>query len=264
MTTQRLWRYLIFSRRPLLSAVTMSAVFSLAGILGYRAHSQVTGPRRLTPFTVYEHETAHTENPKNPPRLFDSLYARRGDGSWTYRHTSTGPHNDQNTAEMIEFIDFRTQNQAVLEPFTHSAVVFHLTEKEAQWENGRVTDCSAVAETGARAGEDHQVRMISYDVARVVRKHEGVSVESWVAPALDCFPLLETETFPSGSRNTRTVYRIEPGEPPDSLFAIPPDYVLRSPQQLDAEYKFKFGVPFWGEPAVSNVQRRYERGLTAR
>ena len=245
------------SRRLFLPALTLF----LAGLLGYRAHSQVVGFRHLTPFVVYKHEAQYTENSKFPPYLFDSVYARRSDGSWAHHFTARTPAGDQTTGEMIEFVDFRTQNQTILEPFTRSAVIFHLSEREARWERGRVTDCSAVPEVSGGSVDASRFRMLSYTVARVAKKEDGLTLDNWVAPALDCYPIEETEAFASGSRNTRSVYKVEMGEPAEAFFEIPPEYIPRSPQQLEAEYKFKFGVPFWGEPGVSNAQRRYEHGL---
>jgi len=104
--------------------------------------------------------------------------------------------------------------------------------------------------------------MLSYDVAHVIKKEDDdVSLDNWVAPALDCYAVQETEVFRSGSRNTRNVYKIASGEPPEAFFEIPPEYIPRSPQQLENEYKFRFGASFWREPAAFNAQRRYERGL---
>jgi hypothetical protein len=249
------------SRRIIFSAFSMLVVFFLALVLGYRANSQVTGFQRLKPFVVYKHEAQYTENPKFPPSLFDSIYARRSDGSWAYYFITKAPDPNGSAAQVRSFMDFRALTDTVLEPFTRSAVVVHLSDKEARWERGRVTDCSAVPEARANPAEGSRVRMLSLDVARVAKREDGAAVENWVAPALDCYPIQETEIFPSGSRNTRSAYKIEMGEPSDAFFEMPPEYIQRSPQQLENEYKFKFGVAFWGEPAASNMQRRYEHGL---
>src|ERR1039457_7482254 len=133
---------------------------------------------------------------------------------------------------MIEFVDFRTQNQTILEPFTRSAVIFHLSEREARWERGRVTDCSAVPEVSGGSVDASRFRMLSYTVARVAKKEDGLTLDNWVAPALDCYPIEETEAFASGSRNTRSVYKVEMGEAAEGFFLIPPQAIPTPPHQL--------------------------------
>src|ERR1019366_957978 len=105
------------------------------------------------------------------------LYARRSDGSWAHHFTARTPAGDQTTGEMIEFLDFRTQNQTILEPFTRSAVIFHLSEREARWERGRVTDCSAVPEVSGGSVDASRFRMLSYTVARVAKKEDGLTLD---------------------------------------------------------------------------------------
>src|ERR1700733_3652532 len=121
----------------------MLSVFVLAGLLGYAAQSQVTDFKRVTPFVVYKHEAQYTGDPKIPPHLFDSVFARRIDGSWAHHFTASSPDGGQSAGEMVEFLDFRTQTETILEPSTHSAIIFHLGERELRSERARVTDCSA-------------------------------------------------------------------------------------------------------------------------
>ncbi len=234
---------------------------SLAAFFVFSVHAQVANTTRVTPFVVYKHEGHYAKDPKLPPNLFDSMYARRSDGSWRHTFTAQAPSHDLSAAQVIEFLDFRTRTEVILEPFTRSAIVFHLTDGEARSERERVPDCSAVPEVSVNPPTASGVRMLAYGVTRVVRKEDDDTMDTWVAPALDCYPLQETETFTTGPHNSRIVYKVEPGEPPAAFFEIPPEYINRSPRQLEVEYKFLFGEAFWGEPAASNVQQRYERSL---
>ena len=136
---------------------------ALAAFFAVTAHSQVTNAR-LTPFVVHKHEEHYAADPKFSPYLSDSMYARRSDGSWRHAFSAEAPSHDRSAAQMIEFLDFRTRTEVILEPFTGSAIIFHLSDEEAREEREPVTDCSAVPVSVNR------IRILSYDVTRVVTK----------------------------------------------------------------------------------------------
>jgi hypothetical protein len=72
----------------------------------------------------------------------------------------------------------------------------------------------------------------------------------WIAPALDCYPLKETQLSSRGSHNEITVTAVAEGEPSATLFAVPANYIERPPSQVDAEY-----WTMYNEHLFDNVRR---------
>jgi hypothetical protein len=104
--------------------------------------------------------------------------------------------------------------------------------------------------------------MLGYRVIPITKESSSGTLASWIAPDLDCFPLMETYTSTRGPRNERVVTRVDLGEPPESLFAIPDEYTERSPFELDAVWAAQYaGRTFWGAD-VQRMGDRYFKGRT--
>jgi hypothetical protein len=65
-------------------------------------------------------------------------------------------------------------------------------------------------------------------------------LEVWLAPHLNCFALEETIRSNGKVVTKRESLFLIPGEPPDYLFQIPPNYTERSPAQVFAEFARRF------------------------
>lgn len=212
------------------------------------------------PFTAYAHESMFSSDPHVAPKPFDSIYARRSDGSFAYHYTAMAPNGSPTELMMKSFSDLRLRKQAILEPFTRSAVVFQMNEREVRNQQRLQNGCHAIPAADLKRDSVPGPTMLGFEVVRIIRKTESETTESWVAPELNCYPLQENITFSGGAHNEAKVMKIDAGEPPQVFFEVPDEFVKRSPLQLDAEYKIKFGHGFWGERAMGNTQKRYYRG----
>lgn len=106
--------------------------------------------------------------------------------------------------------------------------------------------------------------ILGYSVVRVEESDNVERVVRWVAPDLDCYPLEKTTWFleprRGGDFQETIVDKIEPGEPPTSLFMVPSDYTERSPLQIESEYATKFsGHPFFGKHLAQEAEKQYRR-----
>jgi hypothetical protein len=115
----------------------------------------------------------------------------------------------------------------------------------------------------AAAGPDApRSSRLGYEVVEITTKTTNSrgtqEVDRWVAPALNCFVLAETNTSPFGSRNETEVINIFEGEPPDSWFTVPEGYTERSPSQVAAAFEARFpGHKFMPEQGLAMGEQSY-------
>jgi hypothetical protein len=80
-----------------------------------------------------------------------------------------------------------------------------------------------------------------------------------LAPKLNCFAIKEIDTRDDGARTETEVVELARGTPSESLFAIPDDYVERSPKEMEALYKQKYNEGFYGGAGAQTLETRYQK-----
>jgi hypothetical protein len=93
---------------------------------------------------------------------------------------------------------------------------------------------------------------------------EHKQIEEWAAPDLDCFPLVQTitQSLADGMqyKTIRTVTFVVTGEPAESLFTVPENYVERSPAETAVEFSRRYpGRSVAGSETLSRAEDRYRK-----
>ena len=187
----------------------------------------------LKAFTIRQ---TQTDTPVNaPPLLTETSLARRSDGSWVHSYEVLSPLGERGT--VVEFLDLRSRVFVHPRPFLKSKMTSHLRESELpEYIQSAFETCD-----GTEKDESLQrSTMLGYPVVRRVTDMKTAIDTAWVAPELDCYRLESSTLFQSGSRVETRVTSIQEGEPPDSLFQVPPDFVERSPEEQQALYARKY------------------------
>jgi hypothetical protein len=90
---------------------------------------------------------------------------------------------------------------------------------------------------------------------------KGSVIRLFVAPALDCFPLLDVLVEKGSVRTKVEVVSLELSEPPDSAFKIPEGYREVSPLEFDALWRERFnGRPYFSAQEATRFEFLYQRG----
>jgi hypothetical protein len=238
------------SRVFLLSVVVLVCGFTV----GYEGQFQTAkaGPPPK-PFTAHQTETGYSREQNAPPAVTASSLARRSDGSWVHSYDVTSPHGEM--GRVVEYLDVRSRLFVHPEPFTKSKMTSHLSESELPV---YIQAAFEVCDGTEKDESQPQSNILGYEVVRIVR-NLGYGVDTrWVAPALDCYPLESSVLFRSGAHNETKVTSIQEGDPPDSAFQVPTDFVERSPEELQAVYAQKYpGLKFFGDKEMETMKARY-------
>lgn len=179
-------------------------------------------------------------------------FAARADGSYARTFSIRSPKGEIGRA--FEAVDLRGRTAIVAEPFTRSRVTMHLSLAEVRERRAAArSGCLGIALDGAPRSS-----FLGLEAALTVRKSKTETVEVWLAPALNCFPLRKTFSMAAGSRTEITTRAISLSEPPASAFEPPLDYVERSPAQVQAAYRARFGArSLWSEEMLQRLEERY-------
>jgi len=180
-------------------------------------------------------------------------HARRSDGSMVRAYRRKAPTGEWMLVKVIG--DVPARRTFAVEPATRSVATYSLGPQGAS-----VPACAPDANA-------ERATMLGYEVARVERAlssppEQTLLLESWVAPALNCFPLKWTATMGltlgQKFRNVNEVLLVIEGEPAPSLFEIPADYKERPPSEIEAEFSKKFpGQRLLGEGVGSKLDDIY-------
>lgn len=248
-----------------LSLATVAvALVAIGTAVGYEAFSQDAPARRVKPF-IAEQRILHTTATQSTPIIQRSSHIRRSDGSYIRKYEVESPAGEKGW--MVEIHDVRNKRSITLEPFTKSAMTFYYSEADMRkWsirgqENCSSPEVSAMLESEAAPARDS---MRGKEVLRVLNGSEDRKgperMEAWVAPDLDCFVMQKSITRPSGAMQQVEVTELAEGEPPDSMFEIPSDYIEASPAQVEAAYQAKYpGHTYLGKMAET-INERYVAG----
>jgi hypothetical protein len=161
----------------------------------------------------------------------------------------------------------------ILEPFTKSVTTLQYSPREYQQivaslesENcdpqtnlagKKMVDGQSRIKFGRRAiHEVERLPLATSTDGQLEWKHER-----YIVPELRCFSMHTIDQRSDGATTEEEVVSFQEGEPLASYFDVPPDYVDRSPLELNEAYAKKFGKgqEFWGEPALKGMERRYQR-----
>ena len=156
---------------------------------------------------------------------------------------------------VVEFLDLRSRVFVHASPFLKSKMTSHLSESELP------EYIQSAFETCGGTEKDESLQrstMLGYPVARRVWDMKTAIETAWVAPELDCYRLESSILFRSGSRVETKVTSIQEGEPPDSLFRVPPDFAERSPEDQEALYAQKYpGSKLFGDALLKTIGPHY-------
>jgi hypothetical protein len=191
-----------------------------------------------------------------PVDVHDITFARRSDGSEV---TSTSVHSPDKLQvdRIVDILDVNSSKQIALEPFTKSSMTFYLSPKELN----QTLDSRHCPANVDELGEHSKI--LDYDVVRD-RDRWGSDSKStddeWLAPSLACFTLKEIFAVSWGGWNRRTVVSLTEGEPPSSMFDIPPEYVERSPSEMVVKWSDTFpGSKYLPDSSIRNMDQQYYR-----
>ena len=232
-------------------------VLGASFLIGYRAQSQ-SNEALLRGFVAHQREEYHPRNAGLPPKVTHRTVAVRSDGSRAETYSVTTP------AGMIEHVrsisDLRKRTWTKTEPSTKSLATFHLTDSEIRDRRHSQNLCSSSEISLAKKSASEvatRAVMLGFGVIPVKVRESRHSVSRWVAPELNCYALRETAVSEHGSRTEFQVEKLEIGDPPDAMFEGPPDYVERSPAEIEALYLAKYpGHPLFGR-SLETIQQHY-------
>jgi hypothetical protein len=248
--------------RRLLSAVSIFvAVGALRGLRGQSRSNSETAA--FTPFVSHEKEQRFSKNDWDPDES-TSTYARRSDGSEATRWLSNSP--DPTTVQNGQYViifDAPRHIQITLEPYTKSVITFHLAFAQVSSRLANEHACDNM-EPNTRVIRDSE-SILGYATIEETYSYPDEKSQTWVATALDCYPLKETTQFSDevGGHNEDAVLDIREGDPPAAMFSVPAGYTERSPQQVEALYEAKFpGRTLYTPPALNALEQSYEAAKT--
>jgi hypothetical protein len=220
-------------------------------------HTLKSQPLPSLPHPFVAHSIARrfaTAGDKGPVKINDTTYARKNDGSWADIVRFESPAGEVGNQET--FVDVISGREVTLEPFTKSAMTEFLTPRQII---RRVQLCPP--DINSPTSEHDWI--LGYEVVKVTTQYSvsnarKMTIESWMAPTLGCYSLRRSEVNSDGPHNEFETTDVVEGDPPSSMFEVPADYVERSPSQLSAEWKARFGTEFWPNSNITkNLDQRY-------
>jgi hypothetical protein len=222
--------------------------------IGYEGQSQTAqAASPLKPFTAHQTETGFPGAENAPPVVTESSLARRSDGSWVHSYEVTSPLGERGM--VVEFLDLRSRVFVHPSPFLKSKMTSHLSESELP---GYIQSAFETCDGREKDKSLPRSVMLGFSVVRLVRDLQFGIETAWVAPELDCYQMESSILFRSGSRNETKVTSVQEGEPPDSLFQVPQDFVERSPEDQEALHARKYpGSKRFGDELLGIIGPRY-------
>jgi len=193
------------------------------------------------PFTVIMVENQYNGDEKQPVHTHYYLFAVRGDGTQVQTSWVQSPRGKWMQPKTI--VDFSAKKLVSVVPFAESLSTLPLSEGVTSWYPSQPRkECTADPNL-------ERSTLLDYEVRKVHKQFLGppeseISVDFFMAPALDCFALREEATIgPAAAPRTRMTRQplfVLEGKPAPSLFEIPSDYVERSPSEVAAEFERRY------------------------
>jgi hypothetical protein len=189
--------------------------------------------------------------------LETKVSAQKVDGSQAFQ-VARSFRNAAGGYDSIEFrnvFDVTLKKHFGIDPLTRSLTTRRLLEpKIAEMSSKPV--CGSLPEAGVLLG----YRVLKTSEERRLAANQTVTIERWVAPDLECFPLQTVvRKFDRGTSLAQTTSRVlsaNIGNPDPTLFVIPSDYVERSPSAVMTEH-VKIGKTNFDSKLAQLADRSY-------
>ncbi len=239
--------------------VSLIAISVLLAGMGLGAAAQSASPAAV-PYRAFTAEVRATDvDADGGESQYHESYARKSDGSYAHIRETENDVGERGVARSI--FDAASRSFTRASSFTKAAITF-LGEQEVRAFQTVPGSCSWIADgTWKQVGESEKLGMHVLEVELV---SPNQTHKYWVAPELDCFPLLDVVIQKGMVRTKEEVISIEFGDPDPSAFRIPPGYVEVSPLQYEELWKKKYGRSYYGEEQAQTLERKYQEGKAAR
>jgi hypothetical protein len=246
------------------SSLGIIASLTLSAAIGYLAflvakHAVVHAAESKAPFTA-EIETDMYSGSGQRDFVKRTSYYRFGDGSVVYRMTDVSPKQQPGFTQIM---NAGTGSWIFLDPLTFSAIEIKRSVEGVRQriaELDREESCPANLSSLPDGGEMFGVATVREIIRETEQTDKYLTMEKWIAPALNCFPLKEIDTsaLHGGAHNLEIVTSLRRGEPDGTLLNIPAGYVIASPLEVEKTHREQTGADFLG-PAISRkLQREYD------
>lgn len=229
-------------------------LLALATFVGsFMLFKKVVWAQERVALTAIETESNYDRSGTLRRATIANFIAIRSDGSTVHGRTIPKPGN-RGIVEQRKIRDVSKREEISIDGLTDSVGTVPITAKNAELQK-RMPTCTT--EDPTKRGS-----MLGYDIVRVVKdfpSNRYVRLETWLAPALNCFPLKEilyVGTSPNDLYTARVkeVTKVTLGDPPSILFEKPAEYVEMSPSQSSKEFFARYP-----EIACPKCQRESDR-----
>jgi hypothetical protein len=219
-------------------------IFALTDIIGYNVHSQLV-PRPLHPFFVFVAQTSLRFQPAVPV-VYGRGYAVREDGSWVEIYQ---PNLNKETQldTMRTIWDFAAMKKTIVYDTAESTSSYGIPHHDVA-RSKIVPKAHCGSSAGQLLGYDVEYRESDTPLYIYVKGGPDREIKNrekfWEAPALGCYPLRHEQyaTMDDGSEAINAIWTamyVTEGDV-SKYFEIPPNYVERSPSEIDAEIARKY------------------------
>jgi hypothetical protein len=198
-------------------------------------------PRPVRTFTATVSEEHYTPGSTVPWFTFTDTVAVRKDGSHVTARHLTNPA-DGKTVYRLSITDIPARRSVVVDPLSESLSTRPMQQKTVDRVEVKATSGCPGQPAGRLLGFN-----VNLDETHTADDTVKQDVRSWISPELDCFPLRkETHFVAEGKEDftVRSVSLLTQGDPPAWLFAIPNNYIERSPTDMFAEQARRFPQHF--------------------
>jgi hypothetical protein len=213
-------------------AATVIVLGLAVGAVAFKISKIVHASPATGPFTVTTTEKAFDAS-GNQQRLETIVFATGVNGSRVVATTRKFPDGQDRVIRRI--LEVNAKKLIVVDEATKSIVTYPLPPEGVEFLS-RGCSIPAGAETAVLSG----AAIFKYSETKEYGEDVKAVGEEWRAPSLGCLALRQTHSMfrndKLAGKSTRELVSIVNGEPDPSLFAIPTDYVERSPSEALSVY----------------------------
>jgi hypothetical protein len=260
--------------------LALAGLIPIVGVIGFVAGNRVFSqiyhnvapwrPLTVRPFVAHITKRSYSSPDDTKPRVVPEVYGRRSDRSTVAQMPAHLP-NGSVGGTLVWITDTAHRQQIMLEPFTRSKTTETYTDDEfaAIISANLDENCPAAVPVGRPPAEGGgqifggtffgHAAVYSLNLYGNRSGRSGTfEVERWTLTDLNCYPVKEISTRGT-MRVEAQVDSLTELEPPSNMFNIPEGYTERSPLEMEAAYKERFGAGFYGEQIVARLEARYQR-----
>jgi hypothetical protein len=230
-----MWRRLLL----LVVLTVTTGLLSYYGIPYVRTAVHAAAPVKTTPFTAKQ-TALQVDNEGRQT----SIELRTTAVSSTGAQVDTLDYLDGRPIGNFTLLDLDRRVRISVDPVTESITTYPQSARMVEIAKAALRSCSndSAAEHRSLLGQAVFKRVNDSHAGRI-----GSHSETWIAPALSCFPLEATITFfRDGSRfgqRTMQTTSLVIGNPDAALFVVPNGYTERPPSAVFAEFAHRNGQP---------------------